>query len=105
MNQVHLRRRLGAVGPQAFQRMQNDRLIQALEPLSLSFNFRTQLISDTVTRAPSNSLRQTTTDSVTDQEELIAHKAGVNVLAIDCNDARFLISGGADSTIRLWDLE
>ena len=104
MNQLHLRRRLGAVGPQLFQRMQNDRLIQALEPLSLSFDFRTHLVSDTVTRASSSSLRQTT-NSVTDQEELIAHKAGANVLATDCSDARFLISGGADSTIRLWDLE
>jgi DNA excision repair protein ERCC-8 len=104
MNQLHLGRRLGAVGPQAFQRMQNDRLVQALEPLSLSFNFRSQLASDAASSASSTPLRQAT-NSATDQEELIAHKAGANVLAIDRNDGRFLISGGADSTVRLWDLE
>jgi DNA excision repair protein ERCC-8 len=104
MNQLHLRRRLGAVSPQAFQRIQNERLIEALGPLSVSFNFRTQLVSDAATRIASTSLRSTT-NLATDQEELIAHKAGTNVLVIDRNEGRFLISGGADSTIRLWDLE
>lgn len=104
MNQLHLRRRLGAVSPQAFQRIQNERLIQALEPLSVSFSFRTQLVSDVATRIGSASWRSIT-NPATNQEELIAHKAGANVLAIDRNEGRFLISGGADSTIRLWDLE
>ena len=104
MNQLHLRRRLGAVGPQAFQRMQNERLVQALVPWSLSFNFRSQLGSDAAIRAPSTSLRQAT-DSSTDREELFAHTAGANVLAVDSTDGRFLVSGGADSTVRLWDLE
>ena len=103
MNQLHLARRLGAASPQAFQRAQNERLIQALEPLSLSFNFRTHLSSDGATRAPSTSWRQAT-NSATDQEEHSAHNAGANVLAIDSNDGRFLISGGADSTVRLWDI-
>jgi DNA excision repair protein ERCC-8 len=103
MNQLHLLR-LGAVAPQAFQRMQNERIVQALEPLKLAFNLRTQLGSDAAIRPVSGPLKQTTNPSI-DREEPIAHNAGANVLAIDRNDGRFLISGGADSTVRLWDLE
>lgn len=104
MNLLDLRRRLGAVGPQAFQRIQNGRLIQAPEPLNASFNFRSPVASDAAARLGSSSSRSIT-NSATDRDELVAHKSGVNVLAVDRNDGRFLISGGADSTIRLWDLE
>ncbi|MCJ1308869.1 hypothetical protein MMC25_002524 [Agyrium rufum] len=34
-----------------------------------------------------------------------AHRAGVNALAIDRFEGRYLISGGADSSILCWDLE
>ncbi|EED16536.1 WD repeat protein [Talaromyces stipitatus ATCC 10500] len=37
--------------------------------------------------------------------EIFAHKAGVNVLAIDKYYGRYLVSGGADPSIRLWDLD
>src|SRR5437763_17200212 len=104
MNQVHLRRRLGAVGPQTFQRTQNERLVHALSPSRLSFNLRPQLGSNaTIGGAPTSLGRAVS--SAADQEELAAHRAGANVLAIDRNEGRFLISGGADATVRLWDLE
>ncbi|KAF2671460.1 WD40 repeat-like protein [Microthyrium microscopicum] len=35
----------------------------------------------------------------------MAHFGGVNALAIDKFDGRYLLSGGADSTIAMWDLE
>lgn len=35
----------------------------------------------------------------------IAHYGGVNAIEIDKFDGRFLLSGGADSTISVWDLE
>src|SRR6202021_809434 len=38
-------------------------------------------------------------------EQHIAHKAGANCLTIDNNDGRFLISGGAEADINLFDLE
>ena len=34
-----------------------------------------------------------------------AHKAGVNCLAIDHLEGRYLLSGGSDASIKLWDLE
>src|SRR2546423_10246346 len=92
INQLHLRRRLGAISPQAFQRRQNERLIRALGPLSVSFDLSRPL--------------RVTDAAATDQVDVaIAHNAGANVLAIDRHESRFLISGGADSTVRLWDLE
>lgn len=44
-----------------------------------------------------------TTQSEEDTK-LWAHQAGVNALAIDI-DNRLLISGAADSSIKLWDLQ
>ena len=95
MNQLHLQRCLGAVSPQALQRVQKEKLIRALAPSSLTLSSRAQLGRDTAPRAVSSgtSLRQATNSS-TDQEERIAHTAGANVLAIDSNEGRFLISGG-----------
>jgi DNA excision repair protein ERCC-8 len=40
-----------------------------------------------------------------DTDVAVAHQAGVNCLAIDNNQGRYLFSGGADSSIRMWDLE
>ncbi|MCJ1329138.1 hypothetical protein MMC10_005816 [Thelotrema lepadinum] len=38
------------------------------------------------------------------EAQVWAHRAGVNALTIDRFEGRFLLSGGADSTIHLWDL-
>src|SRR5689334_1896598 len=35
----------------------------------------------------------------------IAHYGGVNAVEVDKFDGRYLLSGGADSTISIWDLE
>ncbi|EGE02109.1 DNA excision repair protein ERCC-8 [Trichophyton equinum CBS 127.97] len=40
-----------------------------------------------------------------DFDDIWAHKAGVNVLAIDQYEKRYMVSGGADTSIHLWDLE
>ncbi|KAJ5500131.1 hypothetical protein N7453_009182 [Penicillium expansum] len=37
--------------------------------------------------------------------EVFAHKSGVNCLAVDQFEGRYMISGGADPSIHLWDLE
>lgn len=38
-------------------------------------------------------------------ENGIAHNGGVNAITIDKFEGRYLLSGGADSTISMWDLE
>ena len=38
-------------------------------------------------------------------EHVIAHYGGVNAITIDPFEGRYLLSGGADSTISIWDLE
>lgn len=38
-------------------------------------------------------------------ENVIAHNGGVNAITIDRFEGRYLLSGGADSTISIWDLE
>lgn len=104
MNQVLLGRRLGAISPQAFERSQNERLFLSLEPLSLSFDFRSNPSPDTDYNQPSSSGKRPASLEA-NHKQLTAHKAGVNVLAIDSHEGRYLVSGGADSTVRLWDLE
>ncbi|KAI9739801.1 MAG: hypothetical protein M1834_006522 [Cirrosporium novae-zelandiae] len=38
-------------------------------------------------------------------EEIWAHKAGVNALDVDRFEGKYMVTGGADASIRLWDLE
>ena len=93
MNQLHLGHRLGAVGSSALQRYQNERQIYSLEH------------DDDVNFAFARSSNQA--DGSADSQEIRskAHPAGVNCLAFDHNDARYLVSGGADASVRFWDLE
>jgi DNA excision repair protein ERCC-8 len=37
--------------------------------------------------------------------EIWAHKVGVNAIVIDRFDGKLLISGGAESSIKIWDLD
>ena len=38
-------------------------------------------------------------------EHVIAHNGGVNAITIDPFEGRYLLSGGANSIISIWDLE
>lgn len=38
-------------------------------------------------------------------ESVVAHNGGVNAITIDPFEGKYLLSGGADSTISIWDLE
>ena len=101
MNQLLLGRRLGAVASPAFQKFQHERLVRSLEPGNLRFTCRPPATSlDASGDAPGGAR---TPGSA--QQELTAHTAGVNVLTLDTNDGRYMVTGGADSTVRLWDLE
>ena len=99
MNSYLLNIRLGSLPPVKFQRAQYDRLARTIEPaLSVRFN--------AAPRAAHLGLGPSLADSDKNPDERVwAHNAGVNVLAVDRHAGRYLFSGGADATVRLWDLE
>ncbi|CAG7990861.1 unnamed protein product [Penicillium salamii] len=102
MNSYLLNRALGSVNPNDFHVAQTDRLVHSIEPApGIRFSSRK-------TTAPTDQSE----DDVAplDQElgaaaEVFAHKSGVNCLAVDQFEGRYMISGGADPSIHLWDLE
>ncbi|KIW17807.1 hypothetical protein PV08_05002 [Exophiala spinifera] len=87
MNQHRLAQRLGALSTASFCRDHNSILLNSLAH-SKNINFS-----------------YTKSEATSSTDAPIAHQAGVNCLTIDQNEGRYLISGGADSAIRLWDLE
>ncbi|KAI9879810.1 MAG: hypothetical protein M1830_006992 [Pleopsidium flavum] len=95
-----LNRSLGTISPENLQRAQTARLLHAIQPAP-SVRFRS---NDARIPIPSTQEEQDVSwdDSAVD---LWAHKAGVNSLTIDRFEGRYLLSGGADSSILLWDLE
>jgi DNA excision repair protein ERCC-8 len=107
MNQLLLSRRLGHGGTQAFQRAQYDRLLDSLTP-DPSVRFNIHLHNQSGLQSPSSYSklsRQTIAAGTSASEDAVAHNGGVNVLTVDEQTGRYLISGGADSAIRIWDLE
>ncbi len=92
MNQLRLAQCLGTVSSPSFRRHHNENLINTLaHDKNTTFSYL----------KPDTSLH----DANTSSSPSVAHQAGVNCLTIDHNEGRYLISGGADSSIRLWDLE
>lgn len=79
-------RAYGISSHNATQRAVASRLVHALQPSSLNF-------SEQLPSADDPNQRQ------------VAHISGVNALTIDRFEGRYLLSGGADSSIALWDLE
>ena len=94
MNQLQLGHRLGAISSSSLQRYQNERQLYSLEhQLEQKFAFTRSVEEEA--------------DALSDPLEIRnrAHPAGVNCLAFDYTSARYLVSGGADASVRLWDLE
>ncbi|KAL1976622.1 hypothetical protein VTN31DRAFT_2904 [Thermomyces dupontii] len=95
MNAYLLNRVQGTIAPKAFHVAQTSRLLHLLEPApGIRFASEKPEEPKEVFSIFSRAF-----------DEITAHKSGVNVLAIDQNEGRFMVSGGADPTIRLWDLE
>ncbi|KAH7391863.1 WD40-repeat-containing domain protein [Pyrenochaeta sp. MPI-SDFR-AT-0127] len=82
-----LDRAYGLVSNNVLRRATASRLSYALQP-STTLNFSQHL--------PSND---------DPHERIPAHVSGVNALTIDKFEGRYLLSGGADSSIAIWDLE
>ncbi|KUJ11884.1 WD40 repeat-like protein [Mollisia scopiformis] len=98
MNQLLFDRSTGSLGPKAFARIQTSYLIHAIQPVpGLRFNGGEKEILPVDEQGNSLPLPAGET-------KIWAHQAGANALTIDIEN-RFLVSGGADSSIRLWDLD
>lgn len=92
-----LGRALGTLSPQALQRAETSRLLLSLqEAPSIKFD-------NTDGRTQEHGSRE----SIENEKERVvwAHRAGVNCIAIDRFEGRYMLSGGADSSILLWNLE
>ncbi|KAH8596379.1 WD40-repeat-containing domain protein [Bisporella sp. PMI_857] len=101
MNQLLFDRATGTLDPQAFTRLQTSALLYSTQLASkLCFDGGEKEVTI-------DSQNSGGTDAVADQvldKKIWAHQAGTSALSIDI-DGRILISGGADSSIKLWDLE
>jgi DNA excision repair protein ERCC-8 len=81
-----LDRAYGFTPHNAFKRATASRLVYALQPSSVNFSQKLPSIESPNERHP-------------------AHISGVNALTIDRFEGRYMLSGGADSSIAIWDLE
>ncbi|OJJ70809.1 hypothetical protein ASPBRDRAFT_126716 [Aspergillus brasiliensis CBS 101740] len=103
MNAYLLNRALGSISPSTFHVAQTTQLVQQLEPApGIRFSARRDISFGNSQAGNGHSPQDA---GVVFDDEVYAHKAGVNVLAIDHYDGRFMVSGGADPSIHLWDLE
>lgn len=80
-------RAAGLAHPRDVSRIATTRLIYALQPASsIAFSAHAAPEDDPTEHPP-------------------AHASGVNAIAIDRFEGRYLLSGGADSSVVIWDLE
>ncbi|TVY47925.1 DNA excision repair protein [Lachnellula occidentalis] len=100
MNQLLFERSTGLLSPQRFARIQTTQRIYAIQSCStLRFNRGEKEVT-----IPEHDASQSSTGSQPVASKLWAHQAGVSALAVDIEN-RILLSGGLDSSIRLWDLD
>jgi hypothetical protein len=95
MNSFLLNRELGSIGPQALERAHTTDLVQSLQPSAARFQKlrpRAGGVDDDA-------------DSDEPEPTFLVHNGGVNSIAIDRFEGRYLLSGGGDGVISMWDLE
>lgn len=98
MNSFLLSLQLGSVSQQAFVKAQNERLLRSLQAApDVSFVLKTGT-KDGATAEGEARVRL-------ERPSGVAHGAGVSSIAIDRFEGRYLLSGGADSSVAIWDLE
>jgi len=103
MNRLLFERSTGVRGPQSFARLYATQLLSAIQPapnLRFDGGETSHSIDDDDQRPESSS--HTKEEAV---PKIWAHQEGVNALAIDRFEGRLLLSGGAGSSIKIWDLD
>ncbi|KAF2156816.1 WD40 repeat-like protein [Myriangium duriaei CBS 260.36] len=96
MNNFLLSRALGSISHQSLAEAQNDRLIH-------SFHASNKIKLTYKSRDQGSKNENNDPDDLKTRE--VAHPAGVNSITIDRFEGRYLLSGGADASIAVWDLE
>ncbi|KAI9640093.1 hypothetical protein NHQ30_011495 [Ciborinia camelliae] len=97
MNQLIFDRSTGNLGPNAFARIQTTQLIHVISPApNLQFNGGEKPQRSVATDAEARDY---------EPAKIWAHQTGVNALSIDRFDGKILLSGGADASIKVWDLD
>lgn len=96
MNSYLLNRQLGSISPQALAQAQHERLLGSLQPAP-----RIRFARQKTDQVTSTVFQSDTVSSA----RAVAHSAGVNSIAVDKFEGRYLLSGGADSSVAIWDLE
>jgi DNA excision repair protein ERCC-8 len=96
MNSYLLYRSLGEISHHEFRRFQLRRQIFAIQASDTRFGG---------THTSSQAFGSSDGSQESMNENIIAHNGGVNAITIDPFEGRYLLSGGADSTISMWDLE
>lgn len=103
MNSFLLNRASDTIHPRAFERAQTTRLINALQPAP-RIRFSGERAQATTQQQRQEQDGSTATE-LNHVQQVWAHRAGVNTITIDRFEGRYLLSGGADASIKTWDLE
>ncbi|QDS67566.1 hypothetical protein FKW77_003378 [Venturia effusa] len=94
MNALLLNREAAISSPGDLRRSYNDKLLRAIQPSNTRFE-----------PTAANADHEEHGDEEPEHRFPIAHHGGVNSIAIDRFEGRYLLSGGADASIAIWDLE
>lgn len=114
MNSHLFHRSLGTLSAQSFQRASSAELLVALHLApNILFDGSSDESSSSTRSGQAQEVSRlggathaTTISSISSPRRKIwAHRSGVNCLTIDEFEGRFMLSGGAESSILLWDLE
>ncbi|KAK5049447.1 hypothetical protein LTR84_004376 [Exophiala bonariae] len=104
-SELLLRQSLGTLSPSTRQRLHNEFLIDSLtHQKCISFSYAKHYDADADADADAG-IDGPLSGRPPGKPDAIAHQAGVNCLTVDGIEGQYLFSGGADSTVRMWDLE
>ena len=96
----YLARASGTLSPRAFEQAETARLLHSIQ---LAPGIRFDESEGPVFTATNSNAQHVSNDD--ENQSVWAHRSGVNCIAIDRFEGRYMLSGGSDSSISFWDLE